>query len=89
MKEEIKNSNDKVKFKPYIKQRCLIIWNVEKILRVKSQKLWKRRTEENWPYQKCAFCGSKKLRFIREQEAESILDNLGQVLFMPLRLLGI
>ena len=37
----------------------------------------------------CPLCGSKKLRFIREQEAESILDNLGQVLSMPLRLLGI
>ena len=38
----------------------------------------------NW-----ALWGSKKLRFIREQEAENILDNLGQVASMPLRLLGI
>ena len=37
----------------------------------------------------CAFCGSKKLRFIKEQEAESILDNRGQVLSKSLRLLGI
>ena len=59
MKEEIKNSNDKVKFKLYIKQLCLIIWNVEKVLRVKSQKLWKRGTEEKWLYQTVLFAAVK------------------------------
>ena len=26
---------------------------------------------------KCAVCGSKKLRFMKEQEAEGLLSNLG------------
>ena len=26
---------------------------------------------------KCAICGSKKLRFMKEQEAEGLLSNLG------------
>ena len=37
MKEEIQNSNNKEKFKLYIKQCCLIIWSVKKILKVKTQ----------------------------------------------------
>ena len=38
IKEEIKNSNNKWKFKLYIKQGCLIVWSVEKIQKVKIQK---------------------------------------------------
>ena len=39
MKEEIKNSNDKQRFKLYIKQCHLIVWTAEKIQKVKTQKL--------------------------------------------------
>ena len=39
MKEEIKNSNNKYKFKLYIKQCYLIVWSVEKIQKVKIQNL--------------------------------------------------
>ena len=39
IKEEIKNSNDKWKFKIYIKQCHLIVWSVEKIHKVNIQNL--------------------------------------------------
>ena len=39
MKEKIKSSNIKKKCKLYIKQWYLIVWNVEKIQKVKIQKL--------------------------------------------------
>ena len=39
IKEEIKNSNENWKFKKYIKQSYLITWSVEKIQKVKTQKL--------------------------------------------------
>ena len=39
MKEKIKSSNVKKKCKLYIKQWYLIVWNVEKIQKVKIQKL--------------------------------------------------
>ena len=36
----------------------------------------------------CAVFGSKKVRFIKEQEAGTILDSLCRVVSVPLRLLG-
>ena len=39
MKEGVKESNDKNKFKLYIKQCYLIVWSVEKIQKVKYQTL--------------------------------------------------
>ena len=39
MKEEIRNSNNKSKFKPYIKQCCLNVWSVEEFQTVKTQEL--------------------------------------------------
>ena len=39
MKEEIKNSSDKYKFKLYIKYCYLIVWSAEEIQKVKNQKL--------------------------------------------------
>ena len=39
MKEEMKVSNNKWKFKLYMKQCYLIVWSVEKIQKVKTQKL--------------------------------------------------
>ena len=39
MKEEIKISNDKQKFKLYVKQCYLIIWRIKKIQKVKTQNL--------------------------------------------------
>ena len=46
MKVEIKNSNDKWKFKLYVKQFYFIIWSVEKIQKVKVQKFLSLKTEE-------------------------------------------
>ena len=38
---------------------------------------------------KCAVCGSKKLRFMKEQEAEGLLSNLGiKTLLSKISLLG-
>ena len=45
MKEEIKNSNDKTKFKLYLKQ-CYIVWSIEKIQKEKTQNLHRLKTEE-------------------------------------------
>ena len=39
MKEEIKNFNDKQKFKLYIKQCYLIVWSVKKNTESETQKL--------------------------------------------------
>ena len=43
MKEKIQNSNGKSKFKLYIKQCCLVNWNVQKIQKPKicKNKKWK------------------------------------------------
>ena len=38
-KDEIKNSDDKEKFKLYITQCYLTVWSVKKIQKVKTQKL--------------------------------------------------
>ena len=39
MKEEIKNSNNELKIKLYIKQCYLIVWNAEKIWKLQTLKL--------------------------------------------------
>ena len=46
MKEEIKNSNNKQKFKLYIKQCYLIVWSLAKVQKVKNLKLQKQKSEE-------------------------------------------
>ena len=46
IKEEIKNSNDKQKFKSYLKQCYFIVSSVEKIQKIKIQKLQGLKTEE-------------------------------------------
>ena len=46
MKEEIKNSNDKVKFKLYVKQCYYIVWSIEKIQKEKTHNLHRLKTEE-------------------------------------------
>ena len=57
-----------------IKQHFLIVSNVEKIQKVKTQKL--QTGEWHFP-SKLAVCGSKKSKFMKEQVAGALLSNLG------------
>ena len=69
LKEEIKNSDDKqkfkLKFKLHIKQCYLIVWSVEKIQKVQTQKLKLTQNRRIMFTSNCAVCGIKKSKFIR------------------------
>ena len=54
----------------------LIAWSVEKILKILTQK-WLEQKITLVMQSKCSVCGIKKLRFVIEQEAKSLLSNLG------------
>ena len=58
-----------------IKQRYLTVWTVEKIKKVKTQKLEKQKNGRIMFFIKP--CGSKKSRFIKEQGASGLLNNFG------------
>ena len=58
MNEEIKKSNVKLKFKPYIKQCCLIGWSVEKI-KSKNPKVIRTKNGRVMHFLKCAMRNSK------------------------------
>ena len=49
-------------------EKKLIVYHVENILKTLIQKLRKSN---------CAICGSKKSRFIKEQQAKRLSSNLG------------
>ena len=70
MLEEIKNSNDKKKFKLYIKQGYFIVWSVEKIIVVRT------KNRRIMLLSKSAVCKSKNAKFLKEQEARGLLSNL-------------
>ena len=70
MLEEIKNSNDKKKFKLYIKQCYFIVWSVEKIIVVRT------KNRRIMLLSKSAVCKSKNAKFLKEQEARGLLSNL-------------
>ena len=68
--EEINNSNDKKKFKLYIKQCYFIVWSVEKIIVVRT------KNRRIMLLSKSAVCKSKNAKFLKEQEARRLLSNL-------------
>ena len=59
--------------KLYIKQRYLILWSVEKNSENKNPKLTEKGNGKIMFSSNCAVCGSKKVRFIKDQEASGIL----------------
>ena len=65
----------KRKFKLHIKQFCLIGWSLEKILKVKTQRLEKRKNGRIILSLNCAVCDVKKSKFIKEQEASGLFSS--------------
>ena len=51
-------------------------WSVENILKTLTQK-WLEKKNRLVMQSKCSFCGFKKSRFVKEQEAKALLSNLG------------
>ena len=82
MKVGITNSNNK-KSRLYIKRYYLIDWSVEKI-----QKVLRSKHGRIMLFSKCAVCNSKKLKFLKEQEARGFLSScklrtfFSQILFI-------
>ena len=74
--DETKNSNDKWRFKLYIKQCSLIVWSVEKMLKSKNSNTVKSKNGRIMLLSKCAVFNSKKPNFIKEQETRGLLTNL-------------
>ena len=62
-------------FSLLVKQCYCIAWSVKKIQKVKIQKL--QRQKIIMLLWKCVVCDSKKLKFIKEQEASRLFSNLG------------
>ena len=75
MKEEIKNFNDKQKFKLYIKQCYLIVWSVKKN-RKWNPKVVKTKNGRIMLLAKFTVCNSAKLKFIKKQEARGLISKL-------------
>ena len=74
MKEEIKNSNDRWKFKLCIKLFYIIVKSAEKIVKTKSIKI---KTKDGiMLLSKCAEFDIKKLKFIKVQEARGLISKL-------------
>ena len=73
MKDLIKFIED---FSLFTKKCYLIVWSVKKMQKEKIQKLYGKKMENN-ALSKCAVCVSKKLKFIKEQEASGLLNTLG------------
>ena len=65
------------KFKLHIKQCCLVGWSLEKILKVKTQRLEKRKNGRITLSLNCAVCDVKKSKFIKEQEASGLFSSSG------------
>ena len=55
----------------------LIAWSVEEILKIYTQRFLKQKNGRLIMQSKCADCGIKKSRFVKEQEAKGLLSNLG------------
>ena len=63
-------------FNILIKQCYRILWSVEKIQKVKIQKLKEKKSARIMLSSKCEVCDSKNSKFIKEQEASGLLRNL-------------
>ena len=59
------------------KRNKLIVWYVQIILKVLTQKTVTNRQNRYILQSNCATCGSKISRFIKERKALGILSNLG------------
>ena len=55
----------------------LIAWNVKKILKILIQKIARTKNNRLVMQSKCFVCEIKKSRFVKEQEANGLLPNLG------------
>ena len=53
------------------------MWSVEKILKILTQKWFEPKNDRLIMQSKCSVCVIKKSRFIKEQEANGLLSNLG------------
>ena len=53
------------------------MWCVEKILKILTQKWLEPKNDRLIMQSKCSVCVIKKSRFIKEQEANGLLSNLG------------
>ena len=53
------------------------MWSVEKILKILTQKWLEPKSDRLIMQSKCSVCVIKKSRFIKEQEANGLLSNLG------------
>ena len=54
-----------------------IVWSVKKIQKIKNLGRKKKKKRKLTLLLKCVVCDSKKLRFIKKQEASEFLSNLG------------
>ena len=72
IKEKIKNSIENKMFRLCVKQCYLIVWSVEKMCTVKK---WKNG--RIMLLLEFVMCNSKKLKFIKDQEARGLLGSLG------------
>ena len=55
----------------------LIVWSVQKILKILTQKIVRTKDNRLVMQSKCSVCGIRKSRFVKEQEAKGLLSNLG------------
>ena len=60
-----------------LKQCCLIVWSVEKNAENDNPKIVRMKNGRIMLLSKCEVCGSKKPKFIKEQEASRLLSSLG------------
>ena len=67
-------------FNFFIKQCYHIVWNAEKIGKIKTQKL-QRQKRKLILLSKCIGCDSKNSRFIKEQEAGELLSTTKEKIF--------
>ena len=60
----------------YLQKNVILSFEVSKKCRKEKSKLYGKKMENN-ALSKCAVCVSKKLKFIKEQEASGLLSTLG------------
>ena len=75
-KKDIKNSNDKLKFKLYIKAMASYCLKCRKNTESKIPKVVKTKNGRIMLLSKCTVCDSKKSKFIEEQDARELLRKL-------------
>ena len=61
----------------YFQNNFTIVWNVEKIQKVKIQKFQGKKSGRIMLLSECVVCDSKKAKFIKEKESGELLSSLG------------